>query len=60
MPRSNGRRRLLTVLFLDIVGSTALATELGDMRWRVVLTSFRATVRQELKRHGGREQDTDG
>ena len=60
MPRSNVRRRLLTVLFLDVVGSTALATELGDTRWRVVLTSFRATVRQELKRHGGREQDTSG
>ncbi len=60
MPRSNGHRRLSTVLFLDVVGSTALATELGDMRWRVVLTSFRATVRRELKRHGGREQDTSG
>ncbi len=60
MPRSNVHRRLTTVLFLDVVGSTALATELGDTRWRVVLTSFRAAVRQELKRHGGREQDTSG
>ncbi len=60
MPRSNARRRLLTVLFLDIVGSTALAHELGDARWRVVLTSFRAAVRHELKRHGGREQGTEG
>jgi len=50
----------MTVLFLDVVGSTALATELGDTRWRVVLTSFRAAVRHELKRHGGREQDTSG
>ena len=50
----------MTVLFLDVVGSTALATELGDARWRVVLTRFRATVRQELKRNGGREQDTSG
>ena len=60
MPRSSARRRLLTVLFLDIVGSTALAHELGDARWRVVLTSFRAAVRHELKRHGGREQGTEG
>jgi class 3 adenylate cyclase/streptogramin lyase len=60
MPRSSARRRLLTVLFLDIVGSTALAHELGDARWRVVLTNFRAVVRQELKRHGGREQGTEG
>lgn len=60
MPRSSARRRLMTVLFLDIVGSTALAHELGDARWRVVLTSFRAAVRQELKRYGGREQGTEG
>src|SRR6476646_1370161 len=60
MPRSHARRRLLTVLFLDIVGSTALAHELGDARWRVVLTNFRAAVRHELKRHGGHEQGTEG
>jgi class 3 adenylate cyclase len=60
MPRSSARRRLMTVLFLDIVGSTALAHDLGDAHWRVVLTSFRATVRHELKRHGGREQGTEG
>jgi hypothetical protein len=50
----------MTVLFLDIVGSTALAHELGDARWRVVLTNFRSAVRHELKRHGGREQGTEG
>ena len=60
MPRSSVTRRLATVLFLDIVGSTALATELGDARWRELLTRFRRTVRTELKRLGGREQDTAG
>jgi class 3 adenylate cyclase len=60
MPRSSVHRRLTTVFFLDVVGSTALATDLGDTRWRVVLTSFRTVVRQELKRHGGKEQDTSG
>src|SRR4051812_50170172 len=60
MPRSAVRRRLATVLFLDIVGSTALASELGDARWRELLTRFRRIVRDELKRHGGREQDTAG
>jgi class 3 adenylate cyclase len=53
-------RRLATVLFLDIVGSTALASELGDRRWRELLTRFRRLVRAQLKRHGGREQDTAG
>ena len=60
MPRSSARRRLMTVLFLDIVDSTALAHDLGDAHWRVVLTNFRSTVRRELKRHGGREQGTEG
>src|SRR2546425_7081047 len=48
------RRRLATVLFLDIVGSTELASELGDRRWRELLTRFRRVVRTQLKRHGGR------
>src|SRR6476646_9709787 len=60
MPRHAVRRRLATVLFLDIVGSTALASELGDARWRELLTRFRRIVRDELKRNGGREQDTAG
>ena len=53
-------RRLATMYFIDIVGSTALATELGDARWRELLTRFRRLVRGELKRFGGREQDTAG
>src|SRR5690349_6065526 len=53
-------RRLATMYFIDIVGSTALASELGDARWRELLTRFRRVVREELKRHGGREQDTAG
>jgi class 3 adenylate cyclase len=60
MPRHAVRRRLATVLFLDIVGSTALASELGDARWRELLMRFRRIVREELKRHGGHEQDTAG
>jgi class 3 adenylate cyclase len=60
MPGSGARRRLATVLFVDIVGSTALATELGDARWRELLTRFRRLVRAELKRYGGHERDTAG
>jgi class 3 adenylate cyclase len=60
VPASSVRRRLATVFFLDIVGSTALATELGDARWRELLTRFRRLVRRELKRYGGSEQDTSG
>jgi class 3 adenylate cyclase len=53
-------RRLATVLFIDIVGSTALATELGDRRFRELFTRFWRVVRAELKRGGGREQDPAG
>jgi class 3 adenylate cyclase/pimeloyl-ACP methyl ester carboxylesterase len=37
--RSTGsaRRQMAAVLFTDIVGSTALAEELGDRRWRTLL-----------------------
>jgi class 3 adenylate cyclase len=58
--RSTVQRRLATVLFLDIVGSTAFASDLGDARWHELLVRFRRTVRSELKRYGGREQDTAG
>jgi len=62
MPRggSDKRRILTTVLFTDIVGSTQLAQELGDSRWRNLLTKHHAIVRRSLKQHGGREIDTAG
>jgi class 3 adenylate cyclase len=47
-------RALATVLFTDIVGSTALAAEMGDRRWRGVLEDHDAMVRREITRHGGR------
>jgi class 3 adenylate cyclase/streptogramin lyase len=55
-----GLTRLTTVLFLDIVGSTVLAAELGDERWRATLGRFRRLVRADLKRHQGHEEDTAG
>jgi class 3 adenylate cyclase len=53
-------RILATVLFTDIVGSTELATRLGDRRWRDLLASHHATIRAELQRYRGREIDTAG
>jgi class 3 adenylate cyclase/streptogramin lyase len=53
-------RRLATVLFLDVVGSTSIAADLGDRRWQALQTLFRRAVRTELKRHGGHEEDTAG
>jgi class 3 adenylate cyclase len=53
-------RRLATVLFTDIVGSTQRAAELGDGRWRQVLAEHHAIVREQIHRFGGREIDTAG
>src|SRR5437870_1277673 len=47
-------RQLSTVLFTDIVGSTKLAAEIGDRRWREVLEEQRKLVRRELERYHGR------
>jgi class 3 adenylate cyclase len=53
-------RMLATVLFTDLVGSTALAAELGDRRWRDLLEQHHASVRRELSRYDGQEVDTAG
>jgi len=51
---------LATVLFTDIVGSTAVAAELGDRAWRQLLERHHALVRRELARYRGEEKDTAG
>ena len=53
-------RRLATVLFTDIVGSTATAAELGDTRWRALFDQHDEIVRVELARFGGEEIDSTG
>ena len=53
-------RVLATVLFTDVVGSTDLATRLGDRAWRDLLARHHAAVRRELDRWRGREVDTAG
>jgi pimeloyl-ACP methyl ester carboxylesterase len=51
---------LATVLFTDLVGSTAKAAELGNARWRPVLTEHHARIRRQLARFRGVELDTAG
>ena len=58
-PRRDGTV-LVTVLFTDIVGSTEIAAELGDARWRALVQQHHAVVRAALKRFGGKELDTAG
>ena len=53
-------RVLATVLFTDIVGSTARAAEIGDPAWRELLARHHTLVRGELVRFRGEEIDTSG
>jgi class 3 adenylate cyclase len=60
MPTAEPDRVVLTVLFTDIVGSTARAAELGDRRWRRLLEEHDTVVRSDLARFRGREVETTG
>ena len=48
-------RVLATVLFTDIVGSTARAEELGDQQWRSLLDAHHTAARREFARFQGKE-----
>jgi class 3 adenylate cyclase len=58
--RPDPQRWLATVLFTDIVDSTAQAAALGDRQWNDLLERHHAVVRRELDRYGGTEVDTAG
>jgi peptide/nickel transport system substrate-binding protein len=62
MPRSPRRSStaFAIALFTDMVGSTAIASELGDRQWKVLQAKHHAVVRAHLRTHGGREIDTAG
>jgi peptide/nickel transport system substrate-binding protein len=53
-------RAMLAVMFTDIVGSTELATALGDKRWRELLEQHDKAIREQIARFDGREVDTAG
>jgi len=53
-------RVLATVLFTDIVESTATAVELGDHGWRELVERHHRVVRAQLARFRGVEVDTAG
>jgi class 3 adenylate cyclase len=53
-------RVLATILFTDLVDSTAHAVRLGDAAWRDLTARHHALVRSLLSRYRGEEQDTAG
>lgn len=59
-PRALHPERTTTLVFSDIVGSTALNEQLGDHRWMAALTEHRTVVRGLLRTHGGTEIEAQG
>jgi class 3 adenylate cyclase len=53
-------RVLATILFTDLVGSTDLAAQLGDKRWRVLLDDHDAIVDRYITQSNGRLVRTTG
>ena len=59
-PTGIHNRVLVTLLFTDLVESTPLAAQLGDIRWRELLSRHYESARTALERFRGREVNTTG
>ncbi|MBA2265189.1 MAG: hypothetical protein H0W17_02245 [Chloroflexi bacterium] len=57
---ASGDRVLATLMFVDIVDSTATLAQVGDARWRDLLAEHNETIQLELDRHRGKEVDRAG
>jgi class 3 adenylate cyclase len=59
-PEGPGERVLATVLFTDIVDSTAILQRMGDQAWQELLRLHNARLRNDLNSFRGREVKTTG
>ena len=59
-PTRTIERVLMTVLFTDIVGSTSLLSEIGDVEWSKLIRFHDQLTRNEVARYGGRLSQTTG
>jgi len=59
-PLPSPDRFLGTVLFVDVAGSTQLAAQIGDARFRELIDAFHQLVRRLLDRYQGQLVDTAG
>jgi predicted ATPase/class 3 adenylate cyclase len=50
---TDGERRQLTVLFSDLVGSTAMASRLDPEDWREVVSAYQEACSEVIERFGG-------
>ena len=60
LPRHDSDRVLATVVFTDLVGSTAHAARLGDREWTSILGAHDSIVASEIRRHRGRRIKSTG
>ena len=51
--RSEGERRQLTVMFCDVVGSTALSERLDPEEWRAIVRNYQAACAAVIRRFEG-------
>src|SRR5713101_4435914 len=49
----SGERRHLTILFCDLVGSTALAAQVDPEEWRATVASYQRAAADAITRFGG-------
>ena len=59
-PQSAGERVVATVLFTDIVDSTAILQRMGDEAWNELLRRHNISLRDDLNSFRGREVSTTG
>jgi class 3 adenylate cyclase len=59
-PDDAGAGVVATLLFTDIVGSTATLARVGDAAWRDMLLAHNTAMRAEIERYRGRELKTTG
>ena len=57
---SGAQRAVVTILFTDIVDSTATAARLGDARWHELLSMHYQQAEEAIERFGGRRVATTG
>src|SRR5437870_340056 len=51
--RGREERKVVTILFTDLVGSTAMADELDPEDVRAILSPYYAQLREQIEHHGG-------
>jgi class 3 adenylate cyclase len=59
-PVAHGSRKLVTVLFVDMVDSTALADELDAESSRALMEHYFQAADEVVARHGGTSRSSSG